>query len=313
MLNLPSNGRRRFISIAAVAGVAAALTPTLAVQRQAPAIWQGFAMGAETSIKLYHSSRREAEAVLRDCVAEINRYEDMFSLYRQNSLICRLNRDGRLENAPDEFLDIIAKSTAFSRQTDGAFDISMQPLWELYAGNAGRPSESALAEAVARVGYRSIKADGRTVFFAKSAMAITLNGIAQGYITDRITELLKKNGIDNVLVNIGEMRAAGSHPDGSSWQVAIEKSGGRVERLINRAMATSAAAATEISGGITHILDPRTGLPAHNYASLSVIAPDATTADALSTGFSVMPHDKMQHLAAQMPDVKVILCGQYRV
>jgi thiamine biosynthesis lipoprotein len=127
-------------------------------------------------------------------------------------------------------------------------------------------------------------------------MSITLKGIAQGYVTDRIVELLRHAGIDRSLVDMGETRAIGSRPSGAPCVVGLEDPAatGRVaERiaLVNRAVATSGGYGTQFDahGQFNHLFDPATGSTSWRYLSVSVIAPDATTADALSTGFSLMP------------------------
>ena len=134
-------------------------------------------------------------------------------------------------------------------------------------------------------------------------MAITLNGIAQGYITDRIVDILREAGIDRSLVDMGETRAMGDRPDGGPWIVGLEDPihSGRVAQRIeieNQAVATSGGYGTQFdaAGHFNHLFDPATGGTSWRYLSVSVVAPTATVADALSTAFSLMPLDKTRRI-----------------
>jgi thiamine biosynthesis lipoprotein len=138
-------------------------------------------------------------------------------------------------------------------------------------------------------------------------MALTLNGIAQGYITDKVGETLRARGFSHVLVSMGEQLALGPKWDGAAWRVGIadpaapEKAIAEVP-LAGGALATSAGYGTSFdrAGRISHILDPRTGRPAETWASISVIAPSATLADGLSTALSVSPRAEGQALLGKL-------------
>ena len=121
-------------------------------------------------------------------------------------------------------------------------------------------------------------------------MAVTLNGIAQGDITDRVAKLLATEGLTNSLIDLGEMRALGEHPEGRPWRVGVKDpfdSGSLVTQLnlTNRAIATSSVTGTvfDTSGRQHHLFDPKSGRPSHGLISASVIARRATDADAFST------------------------------
>ena len=142
-------------------------------------------------------------------------------------------------------------------------------------------------------------------------MAVTLNGIAQGYITDRIVELLRRAGVTQTLVDLGETRAIGGHPAGRPWQAALEdpEAPGRVwgeVNLVDRALATSGDGGFvfDAAGRFTHLLDPRTGGSPRRHRAVSVVAPDATLADALSTAFSLMPEEDVAATLRQLPGVE---------
>lgn len=302
--------RRRFIRISgAVAGLSLAALGGQVPGTTASSLlheWRGVALGADASLRIYHPDAAEAERLVADAIAEVHRLERVFSLYDNSSALSRLNHDGELADPPQELVELLAASARYSRATGGAFDPTVQPLWELYAVHFGRPdadpngpSAADIAAARARCGYEAVAVDDGQVAFARPGMALTLNGIAQGYITDCAAELLRARGVTHTLVDMGETRALDGSPAGRPWSVGIRDP--RVEdsllaklALDNQAIATSGGYGTEFDGAgrFNHIFDPATGLCANRYLSVSVVAPTATCADALSTALSVLPLDR---------------------
>jgi thiamine biosynthesis lipoprotein len=326
--------RRRFIRISgAVAGVSlAALGAGLALPGRASPLfheWRGIALGADASLQLYHPDAAEAERLIADALDEVHRLERVFSLYDSTSALCQLNSDGQLADPPQELVELLAMSERYSRATGGAFDPSVQPLWTLYAKHFGManadpngPSPADVADAAAKCGYQRVTVAARKVAFERSGMGITLNGIAQGYITDRVAELLRARGVTHTLVDMGETRALDTHPAGRPWSVGI-KNPRAEDRLIatialdNQAVSTSGGYGTQFdaAGRFNHIFDPATGSCANRYLSVSVIAPTAACADALSTALSVLPIDRASAVLADagatrayfvLPDGRVI-------
>lgn len=314
--------RRRFIRIsAAAAGMT--LLPALDHLRAVPSvedagrqlrIWRGVALGADAMLQLHHPDPAEADRLIDTCLTEVSRLEGIFSLYREDSALRRLNRDGRLDAPPIELVELMGRAQQFSRLTAGAFDVTVQPLWDLYASHfsvpdpdPSGPSRAAIAATLARVGHEALEIDSARTSFAKPDMSVTLNGIAQGYITDRVVDLLRRGGIDRSLVDMGETRAIGARPSGGPWVIGLEDptAPGRVAEQIgieNRAVATSGGYGTQFDrdGRFNHLFDPATGGTSWRYLSVSVIAPDATTADALSTGFSLMPLDSVKSVLSAL-------------
>ena len=315
--------RRRFIAIAA----AAAGLPFAAVRAGAETAhlhrWSGIALGAAAEIVIYDPDAARAGRLIARCVAEIDRLEHVFSLYRPESALSRLNRDGRLAAPPLELVALLAEARFFSERTQGAFDITVQPLWRLHAAHFARagadprgPAEADLAKAQALVDYRAVEIEPAQVRFARPGMAVTLNGIAQGYITDRVAALLQDAGMSDVLLDIGEVRALGRHPDGRPWHVGLRRAAepetvARTVMLTDRAVATSAGIASpfEPSGRHHHLFDPATGRPAQAARQVSVIAPRATMADALSTALAVSSPARAAAYAARFPEIEVVPYG----
>jgi thiamine biosynthesis lipoprotein len=145
------------------------------------------------------------------------------------------------------------------------------------------------------VGFGDVMFDENRVALGRHGLALTLNGIAQGFATDRIVDLLQSAGITHSLVNVGESRALGSRPDGNAWAVGIADSNEPLRvaetlRITDRAVATSGGYGFRFDpeGHFTHLFDPRTGFSPNRYASVTTISPTATEADALSTAFAIL-------------------------
>ena len=142
--------RRRFLAIAATlaagVGIPFAISrktnqpthPTSPNQEEQPVIWRGIALGSGAELRLFGVERKQAEILVNKVLAEVLRLEKIFSLYRDDSLISRLNREGRLKNPPSDFLQLLSISRDIHQLTQGAFDPSIQPLWNLYADHFRR-------------------------------------------------------------------------------------------------------------------------------------------------------------------------------
>lgn len=276
--------RRRFLMIAAAA------IATGGTARAAPFVWHGAALGARATIRITHP---DAAALTSHAAAEIDRLENIFSLYRANSALSQLNATSRLTAPPFELLECLSLCGTVHAATDGRFDPTVQRLWQAHASAAlaNRPlSARERSHALALTGWSGVTLS-QTAITLRRGMALTLNGIAQGYIADRIAALLAAQGLTDILIDTGELRALGTRPDGTPWPVTLSPSG-RELGLANRALATSAPLGTvlDASGKVGHIIDPATGLAAPaTWQAISVSAPSAALADALSTAACLMP------------------------
>jgi len=305
--------RRRFIAIAAAAG-ALGSRPGRAKSGAADQFtWRGVALGAQASLTLQHSDEAAVRTAIEACLSEVARLEGIFSLHRADSALVRLNRTGAQDDAPQDLRVLLAQALRLSAATDGAFDPTVQPLWAFYAEHFNGsdpdprgPSEHDIARVRGAIGWQHVQMEGSRIAFSKPGMALTLNGIAQGYITDRIGDLLRARGFRHVLVNMGEQLAIGPKLDANAWTIGIAdplNPAAAIEELALRegAVATSSGNGFrfDAAGRFTHILDPATGAPARQVASVTVVAPRASEADALSTAFSVLPVTEVpRHLRA---------------
>ena len=278
--------RRRVLGI--LAGVAA--LPVVGARATPNAYsWRGLALGAEAHIILDHP---RAETLVRGAISEIRRLENIFSLYIADSELSRLNRDGVLFSPSFEMVELLSLCAAINLRTAGAFDPSVQALWSLYArawSEGHAPSVARIEEARALTGWEKVSFSPSRISFERAGVMLTLNGIAQGFIADKIAAYFRREGIVNVLINTGEIAAIGTAPDGGAWAINFGDKGDNVF-LSNAAIATSAPLGTVLDkvGRVGHIIDPRTGRMGGLWREVSVVSDLAARADGLSTGFSLM-------------------------
>ncbi len=259
--------------------------------------WRGTALGAQASLTILHWDEAEARHLISRALAELARLEAVFSLYRADSALSRLNRDGALSGPPLDLVRLLHTARRWSERTGGAFDVTVQPLWRLYAEHFAVPGTDpdgppaqAISAARALVDYRALEVETGRIALARPGMAITLNGVAQGYITDRIADLLRTEGLRNILIDLGEIQALGEPRTGQLWRIGLanpRNAGDLLEtiKVTDRAVATSAANGTILDPGgrVQHIFNPRSGASGAGYLAATVVARRAADADALST------------------------------
>lgn len=305
--------RRRMLTI--LAALPGALAGATAAAASPPLYrWTGTALGGDASITLAAGSRQQAEAIIAAARAEIDRLEDLFSLYRAQSALLRLNDTGELDPAPAEMLDLLRLCREMHATTDGMFDPTVQPLWRAEAHREeSDPAET--PDAARPVGLDHVDLDAHAIRYLRPGMAMTLNGIAQGYITDRIADLFRARGLTDILVDLGEYRALGRHPDGRPWKLGIgDAAGGAWDielPLENASIATSAPFATTLdaAGTVPQMIDPKTRRPAARWHRVSVRGPLAAVADAFSTAFSIMEETQVRAALAAWPAYGALLVG----
>jgi len=290
--------RRRFLAISAAA---LAARPTAAQATR----WRGQALGAVAEITL-RGPKKQAGQALRAAKATLRRMERLFSLYDPESDLVRLNETGKLEHPTADFLTLLQTSGEIHRATDGRFDPTIQPLWQTMLRHRGAPDRAALQRALSQVGWSGIAFDRSAVRFERPGMALTLNGIAQGFATDRVAETLAAHGFEETLVNIGEFRA-GQGP----WRVGVEDPEfGLVatRRLEHSAIATSSPSALPFGpSGLGHIVDPTGALEPSPWSTVSVEARTAALADGYSTAFSLLGRRRIETVRENVPDLERIL------
>ena len=277
------------------------------------ASWKGVALGATSHMTLFHSDKNYANESLKICINEIKRLEKIFSLFDTNSSISKLNKDGVLKNPPKELVEVLNFAHKISVNTKGAFDVTVQPLWLAHdkafktKGNS-QNLEKYINKAIKLVSYKNIIIEQKEIRFKLKDMKITLNGIAQGYITDRITNILRQKGFKNVLVDLGEFNSIGGHKDNRDWNIATPYlKNKKYLKLNNNALASSGGYGTRFSKKYHHLFDVNTGTSANYLKSVTVKAENAILADALATAFCVMSKEKRKRLLNIYPNIEVYI------
>jgi thiamine biosynthesis lipoprotein len=301
-----SLSRRRFITIAA--GSLLAATPGWAATEDG-ARWRGVALGAEADLRIVGMPRAHAQELISIARAEIERLEKQFSLYRQDSALVSLNENGLLRDPSPDMLELLSLAGFVHAASDGVFDPTIQPLWKVYAENRGEPSGELIESALGKIGWRKVEVSSSVVRLPDGG-GLTLNGIAQGFITDKVVALLKSHGLQRALVNVGEISAVGRPSGLDAWPVQLDAPGSarRTIGLRDRAVATSGALGTTLDGDgiVSHILDPRNGQPAPSlWRRVSIQHRSAALADGLSTAGVLMSADELAALQGQFDDVSV--------
>lgn len=324
---MPRIDRRRLLIVGALGGLAlAGGLPARAESGRSLHRWRGSALGAEAEIQLLHPEGQPVGRLVTLALDEIDRLERIFSLYRPDSALARLNREGRLDRPPLDLVALLGQAQMLAERSDGAFDPTVQPLYALYArhfavpgADPSGPSREAVQAAVRRVDWQAIAVSPERIMLHRPGMAVTLNGIAQGYIADRVGERLAALGVTDALLALGEIRALGSARDGQPWRAGIAGgiSGGGAAQAqpvalgtaagAYPALATSAAAGTmfERSGRANHLLDPRTGESAAIGRAVTVAAGTAALADGLSTALAILPDAEGQRLAGAFSGIRI--------
>lgn len=275
-------------------------------------------MGSPAQLRLLTADPRRARAAIEAAFSEMERLEGVLSRFRPSSELSQLNRSGRLQTADAGMLQVVERALSYGRLTEGAFDISVEPLLAAYrvaSENGGGSSSAEIERLRSRVDYKSIRVQGRRIEFSQPGMAITLDGIAKGFIIDQGAASLRQHGFDQVLVEVGGDMLAGQHAK-HAWRVGIRtpRAGANsallgTASLLQRALATSGDYLNAFSQDFSlhHILAPTTGRSPLELASVSVLAPTAMDADALSTAVMVLGAEAGLGLVEGLPGVEALL------
>lgn len=250
--------------------------------------------------------------------AEIKRIEKLLNKFDRQSEISLLNKQGSLKVSPDTFF-VIKRSKEFSQLTDGAFDITVAPLVDLWKESINKkrlPAQDKIRASKTRVGFQNLLLDEKnlTVKFTKMGMEIDLGGIAKGYAVDCAIRKLKNSGIKSCLISAGGHIYALGKKGNVAWRVGIQhprktqKMAGYLN-IANQAVATSGDYQQyflDKGRRYSHIIEPQTGYPVNNgIVSVTVVADDCLTADALSTSIFVLGQEKGLELAQRFKNVGV--------
>ncbi len=277
-------------------------------------------MGTAISVELWSEDRREGEAAMAAVMDEMHRIDRAMSPHRPDSELSRLNRDAAAGPVPlsDEMFRLLAAAQRFSELSGGAFDISYAAVGRLYDYRAGTgPDAAALEAARALVGWRGLELDAaaRTLRFAKPGMCIDLGGFAKGHAVDNATALLRRRGIAHAYVAAGgDSRVIGDRR-GRPWTIAVRdpRRPGEVVAVLpleDTAISTSGDYERYFErDGVRchHIVDPATGRSPDAVRSVTVLAADGLTSEALSKTVFVLGAERGLALVNQIAGVDAVV------
>jgi thiamine biosynthesis lipoprotein len=260
------------------------------------------ALGTLVSVTVIVPSVPQGEDAIAEAFAELDRLNDIFSRYQTDTALSVLNEHGQLAGPPPELALVLGRALEFFRASRGAFDVTVKPILDLYASclPEREPQEGEVREAAALVGAGHVKLDRGGIRLERAGMGITLDGIAKGHIVDRMAAVLEERGLGRYLIDAGgDLRVRGLNGRGGSWVVGVRDpdDSDRVLDVIalgggtgTGSVATSGSYARffDRPGRFHHIVTPTSGFSPHAVTSVSVIAPDGLTADALATAVFVL-------------------------
>jgi thiamine biosynthesis lipoprotein len=272
----------------------------------------------------YTITYQSEENLQKEIVAELMKVDSALSMFNERSIISHINREKGGE-ANEMFMEVFRKAMEVSKETDGAFDITVAPLvnaWGFGFKDGEIPTRQQVDSIRRFIGWQKVSAEGNTIKKSDPRVMLDCSAIAKGYGVDIVARLLKSKNVTNYMVEIGgEVITSGISPRRVPWRIAVIKPTDDTLSVSNERQAilnvTDKAMATSgnyrrfyYKGGkrYAHTIDPKTGYPVqHNILSATVLAPDCTTADAYATSFMVMGLEKAQAILKKHPELMVYL------
>ncbi|MHC4559393.1 MAG: FAD:protein FMN transferase [Planctomycetota bacterium] len=271
-----------------------------------------------------------AEKCIQAAFEEINKVDDLMSHYKSDSEISRVNRDGakRPVQVSESTYEVLQRSVEFSRLSEGAFDVTVGPLVDLFRSAEKKqvaPGKEEIDRTRSKVGFEKLKLDdnNRTVQFAVDGMRLDLGGIAKGYAIDKAIEAIRRYDVMGAMVDIGgDIRCYGVPPkEKDNWLIGLQDPNSTIQgfgggelflklKLADGAVTTSGDYQQFIlieGKRHSHIINRKTGTSVEGLSSVTIIADNATDADALATAVSVMGAEKGLVLIEKIPQTEAIL------
>ncbi|HEY2928724.1 FAD:protein FMN transferase [Piscinibacter sp.] len=277
-------------------------------------------MGTSVRVELWADDRAGGEAAIAAVMAEMHRIDRAMSPFKPDSELSRINRDAAAKpvTVSEEMLRLLARAHRFSELSGGAFDITYASAGHLYDYRQRiKPSDDALAQARAAIGHRHLilDAQARSVRFARAGVRIDLGGFAKGHAVDNAAAILEQRGIRHAFVSAGgDSRVLGDRR-GRPWTIGVRhpRRPGEVVAVLpleDAAISTSGDYERYFeSDGVRchHLIDPRTGRSPSSVHSVTILAPDGLTSEALSKSVFVMGLDKGMRLVESQPGVDAVV------
>lgn len=280
-------------------------------------------MGSRFDITVVEKDSITAENRIDDAVAEIVRIEQLISDWKPDSQVSHVNRNAGIRPVvvDSEVFELTKRAIELSRLTNGAFDISfaaLDKIWKFDGSMTDVPSPESIRKSIEKVGYHKIVLDSvaSTIFLTLPGMKIGFGSIGKGYAADKARELLESKRVPSGIINAsGDMATWGKQPDGTNWNIGITnpfKSGKLVKivALKRKGVATSGnyEKFIELDGRrYSHIINPVTGYPVDQLASVSVFGPSAEMANGFSTSIMVLGKNAGIKLIERYPEYSYII------
>ena len=271
----------------------------------------GLAFGTTVSIAAVHADPVLALSAVRAALDEIRHVDRLMTVYRPDSQVGRLNATGALADPDPSLVAVLEFSQALAAASDGAYDVTVQPLWRCHAEGKrrGRPATDQEIEAArALVDWRALEVSPRRIALRRPGMSITLNGVAQGYAADLALAALRERGVEDALIDAGEHGAEGARQPGQPWTVGVQHPRDPAALLgavamDGRFLATSGDYATSFTDDFAsnHVFDPHTGRSPPGLSSATVAAQSGMLADGLTKPMLVLDLPRARRLLARFP------------
>jgi len=268
------------------------------------------AFGTTVSISALapEGAAEDTRQALHLALQEVQRIDALLSLFRHDSQLSQLNRTGRLDGAHPHLLRNLEFALELGALTAGAFDITVQPLWELFAQAQAQgrlPGRKDIAQTRRRVDYRAVRIDGDRVLLEQSGTRVTLNSLAQGYAVDVVLDLLRRHGVQAALIDTGEIGNLGRRERARPWAVGVQHPRDREACIAfvgmdGRVLSTSGDYATRFSEDFRyhHIFDPASGVSPPEFSSTIAFAESGIVADGISTALMLLDRGAGEALLA---------------
>jgi FAD:protein FMN transferase len=283
-----------------------------------------FLMGTLVEITVYEKDNDLGQLAIQNAFNEIQRMESLMSTHISNSEISKINQSAGLRPTPvsPEVLEVINRAIYWAEETQGALDVSIGPIHELWKFDDDHPTlpdKHALEQELPKVDYKKIQLKNQTVFLTKKGMRLHLGAIAKGYAVDQAIKVLRESNIHHALINAGgDLKVIGRRPDQTEWKIGLQHPR-KPESILASFSLTEKAVAT--SGDYQkyfdyketryhHILNPKTGYPATGVISATVVTSTVMDADALSTALFVMGAKEGLAFIDSLKDTEGLLVDQ---
>jgi thiamine biosynthesis lipoprotein len=278
-----------------------------------------YVMGTVFEIAAYQDSSQDVSDSIEKAFREVVRIDDLFSNYKPESALSTLNRSAHLrtKRVPSDLYLVIEKAVELSKISEGKFDISIAPLvnlWKVALSGEAMPTAAQEREVRDCVGYEKIVlTPPDQITFRSPCLQLDLGAIGKGYAVDRAGEILRASGVRDALINAGgsTILAMGSPPGQSAWLVHLRDPSRQIDPYVmlkDESVSTSEQSLASLLGQDSpgHIIDPVTGRPLNTEFSVSVIAPNGTMSDGLSTTLLLLGPEKGKSLMKSMQGVSAI-------